>query len=169
MTTKTHYIVKFGPSTVYPLGHNVKYLTLGEATARIATAANVIGLERVTTTTRSESLPLPATPASQPVSDPAYQPARFSGDTGLSPRIASVMLAIAKHAPKLARAIEARGYFLTSDDVKALVKIIPESAVLLRCGNGRFCCTVRELYNSGADRLVASTGHDYLRDVSFPC
>jgi hypothetical protein len=71
--------------------------------------------------------------------------------------------------PSLARTLDDQMGFITSVNVLPLIQFDPKFKVLVRCGNGRFCCAVNEL--EGILNLIDKEAHptyDYVRDVSIP-
>ena len=80
-----------------------------------------------------------------------------------------VLEAIAAKNPELAVKIDNECSFVKAEDVAGIIAVDPSINVLVRCGNGRFTCTIfslkwhLEAIRNGKSRF------DYVRDVSIAC
>lgn len=72
---------------------------------------------------------------------------------------------IRKANPKLAETIEQRGYFLFEDDIPKVVEIDRFIKCLVKCGNGRFTCSVQDVQHFVT--LIQNSKVEYVRSVEL--
>lgn len=86
-----------------------------------------------------------------------------------SESISDQLLLISQVNKRLAKTLDEQMGFIRSCDVGPLKDFDPKFEVLVRCGNGRFLCSVDKLEETL--NLIDQEVHpryDYVRDVSIP-